>query len=176
MEIWLKVLEKSWKSPGNPLVKMCKNPVGKYFLNRGNKKKNCDSIVVLNSSWLNYFHTRSKEQLSWTFWCHKNVRRCFWSFFCHLERTLFCNKSFSLDCVLLSVGFSESYFWRLLKRRLKNPPLTELVTEEVYKWHCWKKRCVLRSSWCILYFTLTWIKHFGITAYLKKCGKMWNTI
>jgi len=27
MEIWSKVLEKSWKSHGNPLVKMCKNPV-----------------------------------------------------------------------------------------------------------------------------------------------------
>jgi len=27
MEIWFKVMEKSWKSPGNPLVKMCKNPV-----------------------------------------------------------------------------------------------------------------------------------------------------
>jgi len=26
MEIWFKVMEKSWKSPGNPLVKMCKNP------------------------------------------------------------------------------------------------------------------------------------------------------
>jgi len=27
MEIWFKVLEKSWKSPGNPLVKMRKSPV-----------------------------------------------------------------------------------------------------------------------------------------------------
>jgi len=26
MEMWFKVLEKSWKSPGNPLVNMCKNP------------------------------------------------------------------------------------------------------------------------------------------------------
>jgi len=27
MKIWLNVLEKSWKSPGKPSVKMCKNPV-----------------------------------------------------------------------------------------------------------------------------------------------------
>ena len=26
MEIWFKVIEKSWKSHGNPLVKMCMNP------------------------------------------------------------------------------------------------------------------------------------------------------
>ena len=28
MEIWFKVMEKAWKSHGNPLVKMCMNPVG----------------------------------------------------------------------------------------------------------------------------------------------------
>jgi len=34
MEIWLKVMEKSRKSHGNPLVKMCKNPV--YSVNPPN--------------------------------------------------------------------------------------------------------------------------------------------
>jgi len=33
VEIWLKVMEKSWKSPGNPLVNMCKNPVLYIWVN-----------------------------------------------------------------------------------------------------------------------------------------------
>ena len=30
MEIWFKVMEKAWKSHGNPLVKMCMNPVASF--------------------------------------------------------------------------------------------------------------------------------------------------
>jgi len=46
MEIWFKVIEKSWKSPGNPLVKMCKNPVFK-------SKPNI--ILWIKMNWKSFF-------------------------------------------------------------------------------------------------------------------------
>jgi len=32
MKMWFKVMETSWKSPANPLVKMCKNPAIKSMI------------------------------------------------------------------------------------------------------------------------------------------------
>ena len=48
MEIWFKVIEKSWKSHGNPLVKMCMNPVREGCLARTNRRM-LDNITISNT-------------------------------------------------------------------------------------------------------------------------------
>jgi len=38
LEIWFKVLEKFWKSPGNPLFNICKNPDEKGARSQGGRR------------------------------------------------------------------------------------------------------------------------------------------
>jgi len=61
MDIWFKVMEKSWKSHGNPLVKMCKNPVISKYSRSGTPAGWMWSLLVLSSCLHAPLFTRSEQ-------------------------------------------------------------------------------------------------------------------